>query len=70
MEIYTEYRDVVALCADMSLTTEEMILFGLFHDPYPKEAKEELRAEAILDNVYVHNMFNNNINRGGISYDR
>ena len=27
-------------------------------------------AEAILDNVYVHNMFNNNFNRGGISYDR
>lgn len=68
MEIYTEYRDVVALCADMSLTTEEMILFGLFHDPYPKEAKEERRAEAILDNVYVHNMFNN-INRGGIYHD-
>ena len=69
MEIYSEYRDVVALCADMSLTTEEMILFGLFNDPYPKEAKEERRAEAILDNVYVHNMFNN-FNRGGISYDR
>lgn len=68
MEIYTEYRDVVALCADMSLTTEEMILFGLFHDPYPKEAKEERRAEAILDKVYVNDMFN--FNRGGISYDR
>ena len=69
MGIYDEYRDVLALCADMSLTMEEMSLFGLFHDPYPKEAKEERRAEAILDNVYVHNMFNN-INRGGISYDR
>lgn len=68
MGIYDEYRDVLALCADMSLTTEEMILFGLFKDPYPKESKEEQRAEAILDNVYVHNMFNN-INRGGISYD-
>lgn len=68
MGIYGEYRDVLALCADMSLTTEEMSLFGLFHDPYPKEAKEEQRAEAIFDKVYVNNMFN--FNRGGISYDR
>ena len=68
MGIYDEYRGVVALCADMSLTTEEMILFGLFKDPYPKESKEEQRAEAILDKVYVNNMFNN-INRGGTSYD-
>ena len=70
MGIYDEYRGIVALCADMSLTTEEMILFGLFKDPYPEESKEERRAEAILDNVYVHNMVNNNFNRGGISYDR
>ena len=67
MGIYDEYRDVLALCADMSLTTEEMYLFGLFKDPYPKESKEEQRAEAILDKVYVNNMFN--FNRGGISYD-
>lgn len=68
MGIYDEYRDVLALCADMSMTKEEMAMFGLFHAPYPEEAKEEQRAEAIFDNVYVHNMFN--FNRGGISYDR
>lgn len=69
MGIYDEYRDVLALCADMSMTMEEMYLFGLFPGASPKANKEERRADAILDNVYVHNMFNN-INRGGISYDR
>lgn len=69
MEIFESYRDVLALCADMSLTTEEMYLFGLFPGALPKANEEERRAETILDNVYVHNMFNNTFNRGGIYHD-
>jgi len=53
-----EYRDILALCADMSLTTEEVRYFGLV-DSYPAISQaEEHYANTIMDMVSVQNTFN------------
>lgn len=59
-----EYRDIIGLCADMSLSTEEVHFFGLLDAAPCMEATEDRVAEQILDKVFIENTYN----KGGLNY--